>query len=425
LSMHVCGQTLVLVDNDATVSDVNQKLVKATLKYMFYHRPEDRAFSLSTYEHDVVSAEDFVCDTDDLVCSADSIEFEAKDSNLSDTLSEVITRWKESDFACRDILVFTDGLEGSALFHEKEELYYLLENTEYPVYIVMLVQDNNAEAKKGLSAISVTSGGKLFETEFPDSEAAVDRLLCEKIYAAMDEYAVAHWNMYEESAETEDDGSIEESDISEEDDGFEETQVQSEDYFEQSPATEGIIYERSNVEGFFEGTGAIVLSVALIVGGLLAGLVGSFIIMKKKRKSDRAIRPNVAEEEEYFEDYEIKEMETVLLDDVLMGDSPTRLLSHSGKLLTLSQTGPGGRSFRIELSAPMTVGRGDCDVVLTGDDALSKRHCRLYERDGNVYVEDLSSANGTIVNNVRIKNERLSDGDELTIGARTYIVGLT
>ena len=43
MSMHVCGQTLVLVDNDATVSAVNRKIVKATLKYMFYHMPEDRA----------------------------------------------------------------------------------------------------------------------------------------------------------------------------------------------------------------------------------------------------------------------------------------------------------------------------------------------------------------------------------------------
>ena len=36
MSMRVCGQTLVLVDNDATVSDVNQKIVKTTLKYLFY-----------------------------------------------------------------------------------------------------------------------------------------------------------------------------------------------------------------------------------------------------------------------------------------------------------------------------------------------------------------------------------------------------
>ena len=108
MSMHVCGQTLVLVDNDATVSAVNQKLVRAVLKYMFYHSPVDRTFCLDTYEHDIADAEEYENDPNDLACKVDKIEFVPKDSNLCDTLCEVITRWKESDFACRDIVVFTD-----------------------------------------------------------------------------------------------------------------------------------------------------------------------------------------------------------------------------------------------------------------------------------------------------------------------------
>ena len=125
MSMHVCGQTLILIDNDATVSAVNQKLVNATLKYMFYHLPGQRAFGVNTYEHDLTAEESYMTEPGDLVCEAEKIEYAAKDSNLSDTLCEVISRWKESDFACRDILVFTDGIEGAALDHEKEELYFI------------------------------------------------------------------------------------------------------------------------------------------------------------------------------------------------------------------------------------------------------------------------------------------------------------
>ena len=122
MSMHVCPQTLVLVDNDHSVTPVNQKLINSTLKYMFYHAPSDRTFCLTAYEHDTEGAEEFTGNINDLVCNADKLEFIDKDSNIYDTLTEVITRWKESDFACRDIIVFTDGLEGVAENHEKEEL---------------------------------------------------------------------------------------------------------------------------------------------------------------------------------------------------------------------------------------------------------------------------------------------------------------
>ena len=448
--MHICGQTLILVDNDSTVSEVNMKLVKATLKYLFYHRPDDRTFALSTYEHDISDDEVYETDTDELVYKADSLEFAAKDSNLSDTLSEVIARWKESDFACRDILVFTDGLESDAFFHEKEELYYLLENSDYPVYIVMLDQENNTHARKGLSAIAVTSGGKLFETEFPGSEAAVDRQLCEQIFSSMDEYELTHWMAYEETGKTagEEENADEKDTASGEEMGVgkgtgaetvnEEVQkaaggeveeitqtvadAQAPDYM--TGVSDEIMFERGDNTGFLEGPGALILSGALIICGIMAGIIGSFMIMKKKRIADRAIRPGINGEEEYFEDYEIGGMNTVMLDERDLFDSATRLLDGNGRMVTLTEKGGTGRSFRIVVGSPMSIGRGHCDVVISGDDALSKKHCELYESEGDIYVRDLSSANGTRVNNVRVSNQRLSDGDELTMGAGTYLVGI-
>lgn len=420
--MRVCGQTLVLVDNDATVSAVNQKLVKTTLKYLFYHMPDNRTFCLNTYGHDTESAEDYLSEANDLVCLADNLEFEAKDTNLTDTLCEVITRWKDSDFACRDILVFTDGLEGTACSHEKEELYYLAQNCDYPIYIVMLDQEDNAQARKGLSAISVTSGGKFFESEFEGSDAGADRQITEKIFAAMDEYAAANWSEYEEddeeSPDTDDAEAVEEN-------------VAVESANEEPQAlTEGkVIYEYDDSPGFFEGPGALVFSAVCIGAGIIIAILGSFIMMKKRRREYEPPLPR-KEEEEFFDDYELKGMSTTELsgDTVFLADDdeqlrPTRLLD-DGRLITLTDESDGGRCYRIMLKGIMSIGRGGCDVVITGDDALSKRHCELYENGDDVYVRDLSSANGTKINHVKISNESLADGDRLTIGARTYIVGL-
>lgn len=432
--MHVCGQTLVLVDNDGTVSDVNQKIVKTTLKYLFYHKKEDRTFCFNTYEHDILSDEQYTDDINDLVCEVDKLEFEAKDSNLCDTVSEVIGRWKAADFACRDILVFTDGLEGAATEHEKEELYYLLENCGYPVYVVMLDQENNGSVRKGLSAVATTSGGRLFETDFKGSDAEIDRQLTEMIFSAMDEYALVHWKKYEEDYEdenesedaaqeniTKDDRELAQTDKEE---GLPDPEelTEPDGYEEQIGDAGKIIYEYDNSPGFFERPAALILAAVLIVTGLIVGILGGFFIMKKRRAQYGSDSHPVPEddEDEYFEDYELKGIETVMLSGQTQG---TRLLDTNGKCITLTDC-ESSRAYRIALCGNMSVGRGGCDVTITGDDALSKRHCELYEDEGEVYVRDLASSNGTKVNGVRVSAMMLRNDDRLTIGARTYIVGI-
>ncbi len=425
--MRVCGQTLVLLDNDATLGPVSQKIAKATLKYMFYHLPEDRAFCLSTYEHDVSEEESFTGDANDLMCTLDGIEFGPKDSNLGDTLCEVILRWRSSDFACRDIVVFTDGLEGGMISHEKEELYYLLEKSGYPVYVVMLDQEDNAAAKKGLSAVAVTSGGRLFESEFEGSDAEVDRQLTEMVFSAMDEYSRAWWSRYEEEDEPAGDEGYE---AYEETDGYagedegqtyeeeygEYDEIGPEEYMEGPFEEEGVVYEYERTPHFFAGTGALILSAALVLAGLTAGILGGFAVMKKKRSGIVRVQER---EEEFFGDFDIAG--TTVLDD---GDAgSTRLLYENGRVVTLTGGRASDGKYTAALSYPMTVGRGDCDVVID-DDALSRRHFELYEDDGSVFVRDLKSANGTRVNGVRVSEKKLSDGDRLTAGAYTYVVGI-
>ena len=439
--MHVCPQTLVLVDNDATVSEVNQKLVKATLKYMFYHAPEERTYCLNTYGHDLDNEESYTDVTEDLVCAADLMEFEAKDSNLCDTLCEVITRWKESDFACRDIVVFTDGLEGGELSHEKEELYYLTENSEYPVYVVMLDQDNNAGARKSLSAIAVTSGGKFTGTDFSGSDGAVDRQITEMITAAMNEYGEAHWKKYEttDAEDTEEAGLTPETTEDEEETTESDEDISVENYLSEGETEEGVIYEYDRSEGFFASGKVLILAASLVAAGILVAVFGSLIIMKKRRK-DYEIKPEMPQiDEDFFDDYELKGIQTSDLtqyeppgsgssDTILLSEyhdpaeSATRLLVPEGPLVSLLDREDDGRRFDIVLSDPMSIGRANCDVVITGDDALSKRHCELYVRDEKVYVRDLSSSNGTKINGRKIEESELSDGDELTVGARNYIV---
>jgi anti-anti-sigma factor len=65
----------------------------------------------------------------------------------------------------------------------------------------------------------------------------------------------------------------------------------------------------------------------------------------------------------------------------------------------------------------LTIGRevGN-DLVLT-DPLVSRRHARVYSRDGTLYISDLGSYNGTSVNGDPVTGERaLHDGDVLEFG---------
>ncbi len=67
-----------------------------------------------------------------------------------------------------------------------------------------------------------------------------------------------------------------------------------------------------------------------------------------------------------------------------------------------------------------TIGRDGCDVVIGGDPRrVSRSHARIAREDGAIYLKDLGSTNGTFVNDRRIENCILRDGDEIAIGDLT------
>jgi len=68
-----------------------------------------------------------------------------------------------------------------------------------------------------------------------------------------------------------------------------------------------------------------------------------------------------------------------------------------GHLRILEPAARHGETF--PLVDELTVGRGGgCGIVLADDSFVSTVHARVFRRDGAVYVEDLGSRNGTLLN---------------------------
>ena len=77
----------------------------------------------------------------------------------------------------------------------------------------------------------------------------------------------------------------------------------------------------------------------------------------------------------------------------------------------------------LEFTAPRVVvlGRSSQADVQIYDERISRRHCQIALDDAGARVRDLSSGNGTYVNQVEVRETALADGDVLMLG-RTEVV---
>src|SRR4051812_36682663 len=71
----------------------------------------------------------------------------------------------------------------------------------------------------------------------------------------------------------------------------------------------------------------------------------------------------------------------------------------------------------IELTPdPMTVGRASACNIRIGDAGVSSKHAKIWCEDGQYFLMDLGSTNGTFVNDRDVDREQLNDGDVITFG---------
>jgi pSer/pThr/pTyr-binding forkhead associated (FHA) protein len=82
------------------------------------------------------------------------------------------------------------------------------------------------------------------------------------------------------------------------------------------------------------------------------------------------------------------------------------------------------RGKEFPLGDELTVGRaGGCGVPLPDDTFVSQLHARVFRRDGQLFVEDLGSTNGTYLNQKKIVTAvPVHKGDTIQVGKTTMEV---
>jgi hypothetical protein len=88
-----------------------------------------------------------------------------------------------------------------------------------------------------------------------------------------------------------------------------------------------------------------------------------------------------------------------------------------GRTVLVVDAPEGLRGQMFVVSGETVIGRNPPSTILLRDDHVSARHARLFERGGWLWIEDLRSTNGTLLNGERVRYATpVRSGDRLTVG---------
>lgn len=114
-------------------------------------------------------------------------------------------------------------------------------------------------------------------------------------------------------------------------------------------------------------------------------------------------------------------METTLLSEETVLLPPRRIL------VVVNAENPQVR-YQATIEDKVTIGRArTCDIVIGGERAISRTHCRVILKGDQLYIEDANSSNGTYHQNMRIPGGQqvpFCSGDLFRLGEREYKIEL-
>lgn len=88
--------------------------------------------------------------------------------------------------------------------------------------------------------------------------------------------------------------------------------------------------------------------------------------------------------------------------------------------IKLTSVGSDLKATEISLPLPILIGRGQSATLILPHPLVSRRHCELYEQDGNLMVRDLGSLNGTFVGSRQVTNAEVPPGELLTVATLSF-----
>lgn len=408
-------QTFILWDNSLSVKEVYRNQIKELIKGFSASRIKNESITLATFDTEIHYLAQNSQDNEQLIQCIDSVAYQNLDTKLTDVMYSLYQDLESQDFnGFRRIILFSDGMDYNAIGYTYEELMEKISEQSYPVYMFGCIYKSNESELENMFRISRSTHAEYFLLDNVED-------INEAIASVNKSHAVVQLKV--SIPEGEGDGSQKGVQIvyQTEDGEVSISLTQTMPFISTKaetamPENKEQISTEKNTDSLTIGTLKLPLYL-LIPGACIIVLVFIFLVFTatKKKKANGIQQPV----QNVFDD----EHTQILMDT----DERTTLLNNDDEEIELevplnvrlSLIDNPAYVTEMTLKDSLIVGRvpGKCQIAYDFERSVSAQHCRLYQTDGQVYIEDLDSSNGTCVNGTKIiEATKLLSGATLKFG---------
>jgi len=146
---------------------------------------------------------------------------------------------------------------------------------------------------------------------------------------------------------------------------------------------------------------------------------------EKEEKNTETVYEEFPEEFSYEKDAEKENIYDTIFEEEPEEELPFSVISEYPFLLKVISGPNSGAEFGMEKNTNYIIGKDPniCDIVFN-DLSVSKEHSKIkIDENGNIFIEDLKSKNGVIVNSEKIGNiQKITSQDIISIGTTSFFV---
>lgn len=441
--------TLILIDNSLSIPNSSRADVKKIVGEFLASRSANERFCLATFGEQIEILVDFTDDYASLKRCLDSIEFQNRETYLTDVLYELIDNGSfcnNEDGAYRRVFVISDGVDNKSIGYTSSELQNLIKKTGVPVYALGVYNSkkSNSNELKNMFAISRETGADsmlLSDVKNPldvvsmlSGDRDIVKFVIDPVGSVKDgsEKTVTISITSSNGEET-----VSVDNVRMPQEAMRDSSADSEIVSATTPTptpkpqieeieglglddVEGIPVINSNKKNPLINPIVVVVSGIILVITIVAIIV---LLIIKNKKDNKFVE---------FPNFELEDCPTVSEDG---GDTEiiTEIQSPGDNGATVILMDESGRNYTLNLvdvsnpakifSAPLygkvVIGRKreEVDICIDYDSSVSGKHCSITLADGKFYLENLNKSNGTYVNGERVSNEvEISSGSVIKMG---------
>lgn len=434
--------SIILIDNSLSITDANKDKIKEIVSLYLAQKSEEEVFSVATYGEDIQYLAERESDSSKIMEVFEKVEYQDRDSFLTDILYEEIEKLSDTDEYTR-FIVASDGVDNKAIGYTKSELEKKLDVKNYPIYALGCKYKNNDSEIENFFALSRYTDASYFLLDESDSIEDIVSSLCNDIICV--KLAVPN-NLRDGSNKnilityTDDDGEIElKTDVSMPF-GIEEIETEiissvEPTTIEETVGESTVVVEPASeivekVETGFDASSIITIVAIFAIFIAIVVLVILMIAGNKKKNNPVAPQPpmmmpnvppmtNVSQMPNTYE---------AMPAEPAYDDEKTVFLveNDNKRILVLRDKNDSSKVFKYPLVGEVVLGRkleDGVNILLNYNNTVSSKHCAISASGGRYYVEDLGSSNKTYVNGNQVVGRReFRIGDVIRLGRLELIV---